>query len=189
MWGVMQKERTMFKKFSEGFVFGLGFGISFILIWYISAFFLFPKLVGSQLEKTISKIESRVDHHVPDSADSIAKQYRQFDELSLNEQIKRSSVIAIAKYEKSPDGKLKAIIKEFLKKEPRTIIHYNIGDEYPSLSVYPEENTRYGDGVVIFFVGSPATMKSAVTYTGGRIHSFGDMPIELLRAKCKEENA
>ena len=178
----------MFKKFSEGLVFGLGFGISFILIWYISAYLIYPMFVDSQIQKTISKMESTAPPHASISHQSFKKPVKQFHELSLDEQIKQASVIAIAKYEKSADGKMKAIIKEFLKKEPGTTIYYNIGDEYPGSSYYPKEKTIYGDGVVIFFTGSPATMKMSMTYSGDRIRGLGDIPIELFRNKCKDEN-
>ena len=82
-----------------------------------------------------------------------------------------------------------AKIKEFLKKESGTTIYYNIGDEYPTSSYYPKEGTRYGDGVIIFFADSPATMKMSMSYSGDRIHSLGDIPIELFKKKCNDQNA
>lgn len=179
----------MFKKFTEGLVFGGGFGISFVLVWYIAAYLIYPMFVGPQIQKTISEIESKVPPSVSSRPEVLEKSGKQFHELSLEEQIKQASVIAIAKYEKSPDGKMKAIIKEFLKKEPGTTIYYSIGDEYPGSSYYPKENTMYGDGVVVFFTGSPATMKMSMTYSGDRIRSLGDIPMELFRKKCKDENA
>ena len=57
------------------------------------------------------------------------------------------------------------------------------------LSVNSDDEAIFGDGAVVFFMGSPATMKMAVTYTGDRIHGLGDIPIELLREKCKEDSA
>jgi hypothetical protein len=109
--------------------------------------------------------------------------------LGLEEQIRQASVIALAKYEKSPDGKMKAVIRELLKKESGTTIYYSIGDEYPSSSYYPSENRSYGDGVVIFFTGSPARMGMSMTFTGNRISGMGDLPVELFRKKCKEPQA
>jgi hypothetical protein len=43
--------------------------------------------------------------------------------------------------------------------------------------------------MVMFFTGSPATMRMSMTYFGDRVHSLGDLPIELLRQKCEEPNA
>ena len=84
---------------------------------------------------------------------------------------------------------MRAIIKEFLKKESNTTIYYDIGDEYPSSSYYPREGTRYGDGVIIFFTVSPATMRMSMSFSGDRIHSLGDIPIELFKEKCNDPNA
>ncbi len=81
---------------------------------------------------------------------------------------------------------MKAIIKEFLKKEPDTTIYYSVGDEYKDSSYCPSQNTKYGDGVVISFVGSPATMRMSMSYSGGRIHSLGDIPMELFKEKCND---
>ena len=91
----------------------------------------------------------------------------------------------MAVYEPSSDGKMKAIIKEFLKKKPGTIIYYQVGDEYPAASYYPQEGIEHGDGVIIFFTGSPAKMKMSVTFSDGRICGLSDIPIDLFKKKCK----
>lgn len=143
----------------------------------------------SQKHKSQSEIESQNPISDSNQTEGMEKPGKPFHELSLDDQIKQASVIAIAKYEKSSDGKMKAILKEFLKKEPGTTIYYNIGDEYPGSSYYPKENTMYGDGVIIFFTGSPATMKMSMTYSGDRIRGLGDIPIELFRKKCNDKNA
>ncbi len=82
---------------------------------------------------------------------------------------------------------MKAVIKEFLKKEPGTTIYYSVGDVYESMHHAPIENTSYEDGLIIFFTGSPATMKMSMTYSGNRIHGLGDLPIELLKNKCAQQ--
>lgn len=183
----------MFKKFTEGLVFGGGFGVSFIFLWYMAAYLIYPIFVTPHIQESVSKQISELESQIPPSMSSrnvISDKPRiQFHELSLEEQIKTASVIAIAKYEKSSDGKMKAIIKEFFKKEPGTTIYYDIGDEYPGSSYFPKENTMYGDGVVIFFTGSPASMKMSMSYSGDRIHSLGDIPIELFKKKCEDPNA
>lgn len=107
--------------------------------------------------------------------------------MPIEEQIKASSVIALARYEKSADGKMRAIIKDFLKKAPGTTIYYDVGEEYANSSYYPKENTSYGDGVIIFFTGSPATMRMSMTFSGDRISGLGDLPLALFRKKCEQE--
>lgn len=177
----------MSKKFTEGLIFGAGFGISFIAISYIAAYLIYPMFMGGQLKsgKTPSSV-SEIQTPALKNAQISTNDGIPFHQLKLEEQIEKSSVIAIAKYEPSSDGKMKAIIKEFLKKEPGVIIYYQIGDEYQASSYYPKENTNYGDGIVMFFTGSPATMRMSMTYSGNRIHSLGDIPLELFKKKCRK---
>jgi hypothetical protein len=110
-----------------------------------------------------------------------------FHELGAEEQIKEATVIALARYERADDGRMKAIIREFLKKQPNTTIYYNVGDEYAPSSYFPKEGMNYGDGVVIFFTGSPASM--SMSFSGDRIHGLGDIPLQLFKQKCEEPSA
>lgn len=179
----------MFKKFTDGLIFGAGFTLSFIILWYMAAYFIQPTLTERQIEHfkdeypdVISKVPQppQLKNEMGSGQNKIP-----FHEQSIEEQIKQSSVIALSKYESAPDGRTKAVITEFLKKDPDTTIYYNIGDEYPPASYFPKENTSHGDGVVIFFTGSPAMMRMSMTYSGNRIRSLGDLPVSLLREKCK----
>lgn len=183
----------MLKKFTEGLVFGGGFGVSFLVLWYVAAYLITPMFVESQIEQAanrqLSDHDAKTQSSISRSPGTPRDSGPPFHELKIEEQIKKSSVIALAKYEPSPDGKMKAIIKEFLKNEPGVTLYYKIGDEYASSSYYPKEKTSYGDGLVIFFVGSPATMRMSMSYEGDRIRGLGDIPLELLKKKCKEPNA
>ena len=107
-----------------------------------------------------------------------------FHELPIEEQIQKSSVIALARFERGPDGSQKAIITEVLKQTPGTVFYYKIGDEYPEGRHYPTQRERLSDGLIIFFEGSPANTRMSMTYSGERIRSLGDMPLALLREKC-----
>lgn len=179
----------MFKKFTEGLMFGGGFAISFVVVWYIAAYLIAPMFITS-------KIEEAANMHFADpgagslpstlpGADTGRETAVPFHEMSLEDQIKHASVIALAGYEPSADGRMKAVIREFLKKESGAVLYYNVGDEYPSASYYPKANRDYGDGLVIFFVGSPAAMRMSMSYSGDRIRGLGDLPVELLKKKCK----
>jgi len=178
----------MIKKFTEGLVFGGGFAISFITLWYVAAYLISPMFVSSQFE-TAENIQYSNEEPVTTVTERVNSFPKPFYELDLEEKIKQSSVIALAKYETASDGKRKAIIKEFLKKEAGTDIYYNVGDEYAHSSYYPKEDRGYGDGLVIFFTGSPAEMKLSMSYSGDRITGLGDLPVKLLRNKCKKDNA
>lgn len=111
----------------------------------------------------------------------------QFYELPIEEQIQDASLIAVTNYEQAPDGRMKAIITDILKKDPDTVSYYDIGDEHPSSSYYPSEGSSRGDGMIIFFTGSPAEMRLSMTYEGDRIRGLGDMPMALFRAKCNKQ--
>lgn len=171
----------MLRKLFEGFIFGIGFSFACILV----AVFVLPQLLPISFRS--------FDRPSPVASQRIASpplpQQPHFHELPVEEQIKQASVIALARYEPSLDGKMKAVIQEFLKKEPNTVINYNVGDEYASSSFYPNPGHDHGDGVVIFFVGSQASRRLAVTYSGDRIRGLSDIPLELFRKKCAAPNA
>lgn len=178
----------MFKKFIEGLVFGGGFIISVSLIGYVVATKMFP--ISFRPQMTSADQESRFSGK-KQPLFSLRKELEDgfdipFHELSVDEQINKSTAIALAKFEPSPDGQMKAIIKEFLKKESGVEIYYNIGDEHPSSSYFPNDRTRHGDGMIIFFTGSPAVMRMSMTFSGNRIRSLGDIPIELFKKKCEK---
>jgi len=166
------------RKFLEGLAFGTGFALAFIVIAWVAVSLFVPMTLHSSEPPVAMNTAPQAQQSVP-----------QFYELPIEEQIKQASVIGLARYEPSSEGKKKAIFREFLKKDPNTTLYYAIGDEYPSASFYPKEGTDYGDGVIVFFVGSPANMKMSMTYTGDRIHSLGDIPLELFRKKCEKPNA
>ncbi len=181
----------MLGKFKEGLIFGGGFAISFIAIWYMAAFFITPMVVNSQIEDINKMQQSFTSSHAPTSSQEIVSSIpgKQFYELTSDEQIKTASVIILAKYEPAQDGKVKAVVSRILKKDDNVIFHYKIGDELTSASYYPRENTSYGDGLVIFFAGSPPSQKMSMSYEGDRIRSLGDMPLELFKNKCDASKA
>jgi hypothetical protein len=176
----------MIKKFFEGLVFGCGFGISFIALWIVASIItpMFAYNFTQPVEYQIDKRETAASSASLPKPYELLEEGKQFHESSIEEQIEKSSVIALARYEKSDDGKMKAIIKEFLKKVPDVTVYYKIGDEHRGHSYYPNENKVYGDGIIIFFVGSPASVRMSMSYTGDRISGLADLPLELLREKC-----
>ena len=172
----------MLRKILEGFLFGTGFSLACILV----AVFITPQLMPISFRSSIDRPPPIASQRIPSAH---PPEQPDFHKLPLEEQIKHASAIALARYEPSPDGKMKAVIREFLKNEPNTIIHYKVGDEYSSASFYPNKDRLHGDGVIIFFVGSPASMRMSITYSGDRIMGLADIPIELFRKKCEAPNA
>jgi hypothetical protein len=82
-----------------------------------------------------------------------------FHELTVDEKIAASSVIAIGSFEKADDGKDRAIISEFLKKEPGVDMYYEVGDELTFMSSYPDEHEYSFDkskhSFIAFFCWQP----------------------------------
>lgn len=185
----------MLKKFFDGLIFGAGFSLSLVGTAVIASWLFFrPVVYTSGPEHTISRgpISKDEQPKQPAFSHSFSQDFippEMWHEMPIEERIEKSSVIALARYEKGQDGRMQAIIKEFLKKDPDTSIYYDIGDEYTNSSYYPKDDTHYGDGVIIFFTGDPAQMRMSMSYSGNRIHSLADMPIELLRTKCGPEGS
>ena len=176
-------------KFKEGFVFGAGFSVAFILISYAADFAISPTLLNYKLKHVSIPQPVSVGRTASawpfGSALPSHQNQRPFHEMTPDEQIKNSSAIVLATYEKRSDGRMAAVAKEFLKTASDVIIHYKVGDEISEMSYYPSEHDGHGDGALIFFTGSPAMISMSMTYSGNRITGLGNMPLELLRSKCK----
>lgn len=170
----------MLRKFIEGLVFGAGFAIAVIIIGLVGASAMFSMRPSSRWSASYSVPMN--DTHGTDEGDG-----RPFYELPIEEQIEEASVIAVARFEPAEDGRRKAVMTELLKRKEGTTFHYDVGDEYSPASYYPKEGMSYGDGIVIFFEGSPAMMRRSMTYSGDRIGGLGDMPLKLFRDKCGPE--
>jgi len=77
------------------------------------------------------------------------------------------------------------VISEILMQDPNTTFYYGVGAEFPSGQVEVRENTGYGDGQVMFFIGSPASFRYSSSYKSGRCHGLGGITIENLRELIK----
>lgn len=175
------------KRFTEGLLFGAGFAVSFTIVWHVATYVVFPATVGLKIEKEANKQLSEFNSKSgPPEVRRGMK--RRFHEMRPEESIAAASAIALAKYEPAPDGKMKAVITEFLKKEPDAKVPHDIGDEYPSGSYYPKENVRRGDELLIFLEGSRFREVRSMAIYDGRIAAWGDMPMELFRQKVKESS-
>ncbi len=180
----------MLKRFIDGLVFGSGFTVSLLAVWYVVSVVIVPKFYGPSVEYT--EMESLPETGKTRYESRPAMDYgsvQSFIDLSVDEQIEQASAIALAEHKPAPDGQMKAIIYDFIKKDASTDIHYKIGDEFPSASYYPRENSVSADGIVIFFNENPARMKSYMPYYGDRVAGLGDIPLQLLRDKCDDASS
>jgi hypothetical protein len=155
-----------------------------VAVWVLAVLILINiavSLMGALFPPVIAK---RITASMPDSTTqsitSNEAELNGFHAWPLEKQINSASVIVLARYEKEGD-RYKAIISEILKQSPNVKFFYKVGDELRQEGYSQRENTSYGDGQIIFFTGSPATMKYSCTFRGDRIAAFGDMPFEELR--------
>jgi hypothetical protein len=126
-----------------------------------------------------SSLGSSVPRTIPMPTPEIA-----LHELPPDQMVARSSVILLTTYQEEKD-KYKAVVSEILKKDPNTVLYYSVGDEFPELSFHKEPGVRCGEGQVVFMVGSPASMRSSYSFSGGRLGGLGDMPMTILRQMIK----
>jgi hypothetical protein len=179
----------MFKRFIDGLAFGAGFSIAFLVLWSVASFVVFPAFFESRFgDLGGSEIVFPDDNDAPARDGFPVTDDESFFAASIEEQIEKASAIALAEYEPSDDGRMRAIISEYLKLEPGTKLRYEVGDEHPSSSYYPSEDRTRRDAIVIFFTGSPATMRMSTPFDGERISGLNDIPLELFREKCTNDD-
>jgi hypothetical protein len=117
----------------------------------------------------------------PTTPDMPRQSFESWDGLTFDEKVNRASVILLT--ENRPEGgKIRAIIREELKRKSGTTLHYSVGDEYlPASILEPKENTRYGDGSLILLQGSPAVSSGSYSIYNGSIPGLGEMPLSKVR--------
>jgi hypothetical protein len=119
-------------------------------------------------------------HEIGSSVSSSPEEFNNFYDWPVEKKIESASLIAIGKYQKSGDT-LKCVISEILKQRPGTLFYYKVGDEYPNGNMHIHVDTKYGDGQIMFFTGSPAGFRYGCSFTGERIGGLGDMPMPQFR--------
>ncbi len=157
----------------------LAAGVLALVAFY--AFTLYQSRAFFRGASAVSTTTSRTTR--PAGAPGLPADERSFHSLPPDEKIRRSSAILLTKHERS-GGRLKAVVSEILKR-PDTGFGYSVGDEFGDLSREAEEGTDYGDGDVVFFVGSGNDLRESMTYRRGRISGLGDMPLEFFRAAAR----
>lgn len=173
----------MFRKFLDGLIFGFGFSISYFVLWYLSAAIVTPW--AEEYETPTAAQAERAESRVRSSGTTGAL-LAEFHEMSVDEKIRNASGIAIARFERLGENDVQAVIQEFLKRDPNTEFFYQVGDALPDGHEYLSMKDTGSVGLVIFFVGSPATIASVSSFREDRIYSLGDMPLDLLRQKAAE---
>ena len=100
--------------------------------------------------------------------------------LTLEQKIAKASVIVITK-SKTEDGNVHGYITEVLKRAPGVHFSSQVGDEVPDQERAVKPNVVYGDGAVVFFLGSSAIPWSSSMIYGGTIPGLHDISVDELR--------
>ncbi len=171
----------MLQKFFNGLMFGAGFFVAVALLGWLSATALISRSGGDDAKAIYfgPSFTSRAEHL------GVRSEPLSLRDLPIETRIERATVIVLTRFEDAADGRKKAVIAEVLKHTPGTRFQYAVGDEYPSASYYPKDDVIRGDGTVVFFEGTSADMRYSVSFQGERVSGLGDIPMTLLREKCK----
>jgi len=163
----------MIKKFFEGFSFGAGFSLAFILLVAASSYLFLPWGYRTEVASAENTNKESVPLLLPQSNDK-----PQFSELSTEEKIKTSAAIILAEYQAAPNGQMQAIVTKIIKSSSDPEFHYEIGNEHGPSSYYPKENETRLEKILIFFKGSPPRQALSMAVYGNRILSLEGMRLE-----------
>lgn len=156
----------MIKTFIKGLVFGAGFSISVLII------FFFAK------ELLIKNMEDKST--IPASHSS------EWHQLSNDEQLKKATAIALIRYSDSKDGSKIAFVEKIYT-DKSIKLDLKPGDPYSNLRYYPRKDSfRERTGVLVLFRDSPPIEQSTLYLYDDRVAAYGDMPIDIAIQKFKE---
>ncbi|WP_043309373.1 hypothetical protein [Pseudomonas sp. ML96] len=153
--------------------------------------FLFPHFYAGRVTQIAQSAnatlaehsETRTQASTPPGAKHSPSPAIDFYELPLQQKIEKASAIALIRNDIASDGTLRPIIQEFLKKAPDASITYAVGDEFEK--PFLRNQTSYGDGAIVFFLGSPAKITHLIQFSGDRVLQLEDISLTQLREKCK----
>lgn len=160
---------------------GVGFSISMSIIlslWLVTAL---PKLLS--LETSVMETSQ-----IPETNTETIPLINDFDKLSLDEKIEKSTAIIVTKIEKNDTGKYQSRVSEVLKKQENVELYYEAGDiyknEHPYFDEYESLNRTVPEGFIVFMSENPARMRYSASYSGERVGGLGNISLALLRQKC-----
>jgi len=103
-----------------------------------------------------------------------------YSDISLEDAIAESSVIALLRYERE-GNRYKAVLSEVLRRAPDASFNYQVGDEVKENSYEPKIGENRGDGMVVFFAGAPPNYRRGVSIFDDKILAFDAMPLPRFR--------
>lgn len=105
---------------------------------------------------------------------------RKLKSRPLEEQLEAASVVALSTWRKD-GGDYRAVITEILKHREGTNFAYKVGDEVRRSRRNDRAGVDYGEGEVMFFMGSPAKLEYSIAYSEGRLRNDEGSEISALR--------
>lgn len=162
--------------FKKGLMFGAGFTVAAIIVGYVFVF-----LFGGVIFQTGQ----------PPTGPSSYTTYgsNSLEGKTLEKKIDISTAIFITKFNETENGFVTAVVTEVLKSSPGVNLKYTAGDIYPNASYYKEDSVRHGDGVIIFYSGTPGRQQQTYNYSNGRIGGLNNMPLDLFKNMVSGPNA
>jgi hypothetical protein len=105
-----------------------------------------------------------------------------FFKLSLDEKIKRSSIILRTEYIGGEE-----ILVEVFKRDAGTEFYFDIGDEYDPFEGFRDSTVDYGEGNIAFLTGSPANLKMSMAYSDNQVPDQDNVTLDIIRQKCGKQ--
>lgn len=158
----------MIKVFIKGLVFGSGFTIALIVIGFVATKYF----------------ESRITSDI----NALNAESNSWDSLSDEQKFLQATAIAIVRYSDGEEGVRIGSITEIHKSDPNIDIAYEIGQLYPDTNYYPKYKHDNRTGAILLIRGSSARNSGTWFLYDDRVAALGDMPLELLIKKFKQEN-
>jgi hypothetical protein len=157
------------RKLLAGAAFGAGILLAFVLTYFLVAPHVSYVFVPTNDQRRVDA--TSLPHNL------------NYSGLNTEEKIKVSSAIALGTYRRTNGGGNKIIIQEYLKKDPAGQLTYAVGEEVSDAISQRAASDDFGDGVVIFFVGSPTQTKMTATYVNGVIAALDNISIDDFRQR------
>ena len=159
----------MFKKLMNGFVWGVGFSLALILLFFVASITFFNVKPGPAYGVDQRKaMEERI----------------KWQELSDEQKIRTASVAVIVRYEKGEGLHMKAYVDRVLSKSEDHALPYVVGSRLETEDYYSQAGrVRDRDGVVVMFGGNPINDLGSIFIYDDRLSAMGNMPIEVFANK------
>ena len=155
----------MLKKLMNGFVWGVGFSLALILIFFVAY-------------KNFLNVKPRPAYGV-DQRKAMEERIK-WQELSDEEKIRTATVAVIVKYEKGEGLHMKAYVDKVLSRSDDQTLPYSVGSRVETEDYYTQDGRVLNrDGVVLMFGGNPINDLGSIFIYDDRLSAMGNMPVEV----------